>query len=163
LADLTDLTDLTEPAQPLPSLAARRAWLDTLKARQRDMLGELAQVAGIVPHSALSDDPQGQFARLAAFVDGTDLRAATDDARTWLLNRLGLYLAHYVMARHGGQLTVQDNPQQRFYLAFVVSGMDAPVPAGARLDPFTLAYDAIHALPRIPLGTLLATAEHALT
>jgi hypothetical protein len=153
---------LTHPAEPLPSLAARRAWLDTLKARQRDMLGELAQVAGIVPASALFDDPQGQFARLAGFIDRTDLQAATDDARTWLLNRLGLYLAHCVMARHGGALAVQDNPQQRFYLAFVVTGMHPPVPAGARLDPFALAYDAIHARPRLPLGTLLANAERAL-
>lgn len=153
---------MTRAAYPLPTLEARRAWLDTLRSRQRDLLGELAQVAGIAPASALHDDPQGQFARIAAFVDHTDLQAATDDARTWLLNRLGLYLAHWVVVRHGGHLAVQEDPRQRFYLAFVVTGMDAPVPAGARLDPFALAYDAIHVMPRIPLGTLLATAEHAL-
>ncbi|MGY2491947.1 hypothetical protein [Cupriavidus sp. CP313] len=152
---------MSQPTAPPPSLADRRAWLQTLLSRQHDMLGELAQVAGIAPEQ-LADDPLGQFARLAAFVDAADFRAATEDARTWMLNRLGLYLARYVMARHGGRLTVQDNPQQRFYLGFVVTGMDAPVPAEARLDPFAIAYDAINAMPRIPLGTLVDTAERAL-
>lgn len=149
-------------AVPPPALEDRRAWLASLLANQTAMLGELAQVAGIAPAAGLAAEPWAHFARIAAFVDTTDFQAATEDARIWLLNRLGLYLARCFAARHGGRLTVQAEPSQRFHLHFVLTGMQPPVAADARLAPFVIAHDAINAVPRIGLAALVEAAEQAL-
>lgn len=145
------------------TLDERYTLLASLLAGEPGMLEDLARVAGIDPPERLAAEPLAQFSKVAAFIDDTDFRPATEDARTWLLNRLGLYLARWFIARHGGWLDVQANPAQRFYLHFVVTDMNAPVVPGARLDPFAIALDAIGAEPRIGLAALVATAEQALT
>lgn len=140
----------------------RVALLEWLLAGESAMLAELAQVAGVNPPERLAQEPLALFGRVAAFVDGIDPGAATEDARIWLLNRLGLYLARWFIARHGGVLAVQGDPAQRFYLHFVVGGMDPPVQPGACLDPFAIAADAVDAGPRPGLAALAAAAEAAL-
>lgn len=152
---------MSDGAAP-PTLASRHSWLATLLARREDMLGELAQIVGVTPHERLRREPAAALPQVAAFVDGTDFSTATEDARIWLVNRLGLFMASVVIARHGGSLAVQSNPRQRFYLHIVVTGMRPPVPAEARFDPFALAYDAVVGSPRMRLIELLDAAEHEL-
>jgi hypothetical protein len=152
---------MAPPDTPTP--AQRILLLEALLDNEAVMLAQLAQVAGIAPPARLQAEPQAAFGRLAAFIDGTDFTSATPAARTWLVNRLGLYLARWFIARHGGTLAVQCDPTQRFYLHFVVTRMAPPVPGDARLDPFAMAADAAGAMPRIGLAALAGAATQALT
>ncbi len=148
---------------PFPSPSRRAALLAALLAGEAVMLAELAQVVGITPPERLAREPLAVFGRVAAFVDGIDAEAASIDGRTWLLNRLGLYLARWFTARHGGALVLQCDPRRRFYLQFVLAGMEPPATPDALLAPFAIAQDALGARPRIGLAALLGAAEAALT
>ncbi len=145
-----------------PTIESRQAWLATLLAQRDAMLEELAQVAGVVPTGRLARDPDAALPALAHFVDATDFTSATEDARVWLVNRLGLFVAYWFSSRHGGTLRVQSDPHQRFYRHIVLTGMRPPAPPEARLDPFAIAFDAATARPRITLAALLTVAEREL-
>lgn len=127
------------------------------------MLRELGQVAGVVPPELAHFDPERALPAVVGFVDRTDFSTATEDALTWLVNRLGLFVTELMIARHGGTLAVQSNPDQRFYLHIVVTGLRPPAPHDARIDPFAIAYDAVAATPRDKLADLLAVAERELS
>jgi hypothetical protein len=151
------------PVRPFaPTIEDSETWLETMLARQGSMLNELAQISAVTPRDTLVSNPDAALPRIAAFLDATDLSTATEDALAWLVNRLGLFVACWFVARHGGSLKVQTDSRQRFYGHIVLTGMRPPVPADARLDPFAVAFDAVTANPRIPLGNLLTVAESEL-
>ena len=140
----------------------RHALLDTLRIDAKRMFDELAQVIGSVSSETLHDAPTAALDAVAEFCRVTDFAAASDDGRTWLRNRLGLYVTRYFLVRYGGSLDVQDDPARRFYLHFVVTGMALPIAPGAALDPFAIAHDVIEAMPKSSLADSIHAAERSL-
>ncbi len=82
----------------------RHVVLEELRMCARQMLDELAQVVGIVPPGLLHDAPSSVLDPMETFCRVTDFAAATEDGRTWMRNRLGLYIARYFLVRYGGRL-----------------------------------------------------------
>lgn len=144
-----------------PLIQRRLALLDELRGSANAMLGELAQVAGIAPPGRLRDEPAGTLAEVAAFCRRTDFAAATEDARVWMRNRLGLYVARYFVVRYGGSLELQDDPARAFYLHYVLVGMQFPIAPDARLDPFAIAHDVLGTQPKPDLAALIHQAERS--
>jgi hypothetical protein len=140
----------------------RRAWLAELGGRADEMLDELAGVIGVTPPQRLRSQPEQTLAEVAEFCRQTDFSRATQDGRTWMLNRLGLYIARFFTARFGGTLVLQDEPTRSFYLHYVLCGMRPPVLPDARLDPFAIAHDLLNAQPKPDLTDLIEVAERAL-
>jgi hypothetical protein len=148
------------PADDL--IARRRALLAELRTHASAMLAELAQVIGIDPPQRLFAEPEALLDRVADFCRSTDFRSATEDGRIWMLNRLGLFVTRLFVERHGGHLHLQDDPARPFHLHFVVVDMQAPIARDARLDPFAIANDVVHAEPKPDLRVLVDVAERAL-
>jgi hypothetical protein len=140
-------------------LSKRRTLFEWLVAESDTMLRELADVAGVAPRDRIIGDPQGALEQIRSFLQKTDFAEATEDGRTWLLNRLGLYLGRLFIQRHGGRFMLHEDPKSPFFLHFVVGEMSNAAVPGTTLDPFAIAFDAINNRPKLDLMQLISTAE----
>lgn len=143
-------------------LEERRAHLAWLHENEQGMLAELATAIGSKSPSLFVDDPDAALSEVASFVERTDFRDATDDARIWLVMRLGLYIARLLIIRHGGDLRVEDHHASRFLGRFVVTGMQPPVSPSAIIAPFEMANDVVCATVKLSLTELIEVAEEEL-
>jgi hypothetical protein len=153
---------MTTSAGPHATIERRRALLEELRNSWARTLDELAQVCEITPTKKLYEQPAAALPSLADFFRRTDLTAATEDGRIWMATRLGLYIARYFIVRYRGSLELQADASRRFYLEYVVTGMELPITPDAIVAPFAIAHDMLNQRPKPELPELIHDAERSL-
>ncbi len=90
-----------------------------------------------VPNAALVVAEPGSFLpSLDAFM--RDQQISGDD-RTWILTRLGYYIGEWLVERFGGCWFVNDVPESRSFLRYVVGRFTRLGNSNAMIDPFLIA------------------------
>ena len=83
--------------------------------------------------------------------------------RAWILTRIAYFVGEWFVQKHGGCWYLNETPDTRYFLRYVVGKFTRVPNKNAMLDPFSIAETFVDSLCPSSLATLLADVESELT
>lgn len=135
-------------------LERRRGKFDEFLSERMPVLADFADALGLENPPMIVADAERYLAAVDRFVRNQEVESESD--RIWIVTRLGYFLGEVLVQRLGGCWLVNDFPESRYFLRYVVGRFSRIANAGAMVDPF----DAASVLVSEPPGrSLLALVE----
>ncbi len=125
------MRDLTPGEQQ--TLADRRGRFDTFLAERMPVLAEFAEDLGAPEPLLIVAEPSAFISLVDAFMQD---QVVEPEHRIWILTRLGYFFGELLVERFGGCWLINEVPESRTFLRFVVGCFARIDNASAMVDPF---------------------------
>jgi hypothetical protein len=110
------------------------------------------------PHMVLIE-PEKFQAPIGAWMSSQQVTA---EDRVWILTRLGYFVGHLLNSRHGGHWFLNEAPDSRYFLRYVVGRFTRLPNPNAMVDPFHVADVYLSEPPGRSLSAILNEVEYEL-
>ena len=151
------MRELTEDEQG--ELDRRRARIDAFLAERMPVLCEFAQRLELCDPPMIVADPDRFLPSIDAYMRN---QVVTPEDRVWILTRLGYLIGEVLIQRLSGSWFLNEIPDSRYFLRYVVGRFaGAPNPA-AMVDPFQAAEVYLSQPPGRSLSAIVKEAEDEL-
>lgn len=122
-------------------------------------LADLAQALELSQPSMIVADPESYVPAIARFMEN---QVVTADDQVWIVTRLGYLIGEVLVQRLSGRWTLNEWPETRYFMRYVVGEFGALRNQGAMADPFEAAEAFVLLPPGRNLQEYLGEIERAL-
>lgn len=136
----------------------RRANFDDFLAERMPVLADFAEALGLQDPAMIVADPERYLPSVDAYM-ATQVVEPND--RVWILTRIGYFVGEIMVQRLGGCWVLNEIPDSRFFLRYVVGEFVSVPNPNAMVDPFDAAAAFVDEPPGRRLSVLLASVEAA--
>ena len=151
------MRQLTE-AETVTRTRRRQSWQEFV-SQSRPTLEEFAMLLQAEHPTQAWEHPDSLIPAAEALTRDVHFDEMGQDERRWLQAVLIYLVGQVFIRRHGGLWTLEENPDSKFFLRYVVGFMKGGVRPGATVDPSFLVEVYLNSPPGRSLTTLLAEAE----
>lgn len=137
----------------------RRAGMDAFLAGRMPVLSEFAQRLELRDPPLIGADPERYLPSIDAYMK--DQVVGPED-RVWILTRLGYLIGEILVQRLSGSWFLNDIPDSRYFLRYVVGRFAALPNPAAMLDPFQVADAYLSQPPGRSLSAIVKQVEEEL-
>lgn len=138
------------------TLERRRARLEPFLAARMPTLADFAEALGLESPPLIVAEPTRYLPAVDAFMRDQVVELAD---REWILTRLGFFIGEVLVQRLGGCWLLNEQPDTRFFLRYVVGSFPRARHPSAMVDPFHVADTYLATGPGRSLTQLLAEVE----
>ncbi len=118
-------------------LAERRAGFDEFYEEMMPVLTEFAEDLKLPEPAMIVAQPDHYLTAIAEFVRPPSIEKEED--RIWITTRLGYFIGEVLIQRLGGSWFLNEQPESRYFLRYVVGEFDDGTRPNAMVDPFEAA------------------------
>jgi hypothetical protein len=137
----------------------RRAQLSPFLAQKGPVLADFAERLELADPSAIVTDPMRCLPAIAAFMRDQEISA---NDRVWIHTRLGYFIGDLLAQRFGGRWFLNEIPDSRYFLHYVVGEFAGVKNPNAMVAPFEVADDLLRQPPGRDLAALVGEVEREL-
>lgn len=146
-------------AQERDELRTRRERFDTFLAERMPVLADFAESLELANPTRIVADPDRYLPSVGEFMRHQDVGA---DDRVWIITRLGYLIGEVLVQRLGGCWFINEIPDSRYFLRYVVGRFTRIGNHNAMVDPFEIASAFVDQPPSRELLVLVLEVERAL-
>ncbi|HWA26172.1 MAG TPA: hypothetical protein VG734_10955 [Lacunisphaera sp.] len=139
-------------------LSDRKQQFEPFLEEMLPVLADFADRIGIENSHLIAADPDVFLPPIAEFM--REQMVAPND-RSWIVTRLGYFIGEVLNKRLGGCWFINEWPETRYFLHYVVGQFDDGSRPNAMVDPFEIANAFVAAPPGRDLSKLIAEVESA--
>jgi len=148
------MRELTEHERRL--LGERRERFESFLEEMFPVLGDFAESLGLVNPHTIAEDPDAFVPPIGQFMCDQVIEA---DDRSWIVTRLGYFFGEVLNRRLGGCWLLNEWPDTRYFLRYVVGQFGDGTRANAMVDPFEVAGAFVAQPPGRDLAKLIGEVE----
>ena len=100
------------------------------------MLVDFANRLGLAEPGSITTDPDRHLKPIGDFMQNQTI---TEEDRVWIHTRLGYFIGEVLVHRFDGQWSLNEMPDSRYFLHYVVGSFGARRNAAAMVAPFEVA------------------------
>ena len=141
------------------TLEERRANFDQFVNERMDVLNDFAERLGLNEPWRIVQNPDLFLPAIHVFMCRQIVRP---DARVWILVRLGYLIGEILVGRLGGYWLLNENPETRTFLRYVVGGFSRIKNSNAVVDALAVAAEFVDQPAERHLTPLIAEVESEL-
>lgn len=139
-------------------ISERRSRFDAFFEDMMPILSEFAEDLGLANPQMIVADPGGYVEPISHFMRD---QVVSEDDRVWIITRLGYFIGEVLIKRLGGCWFLNEWPETRYFLRYVVGQFDEGTRTNAMVDPFEAATGFIAQPPGRNLGQFINEIEAA--
>lgn len=117
-------------------LEKRRVSFRAFSAERAPVLSDFAERLELPTPARISTEPTLFLNRVDAFMREQEI---DEDDRLWILTRMGYYIGELLIEKLGGGWFVNEDPDSRYFLHYVVGRFPGASNQGAMVAPFEVA------------------------
>lgn len=114
----------------------RRAAFDEFLAARMPVLADFADRLGLQQPAMIVADPSAFLPAISTYLTQ---QAVSPEDRLWILERLGYYFGELLVQQFAGRWLIDEVPDSRYFLRYVVGGFRRLRNPAAMIDPFEVA------------------------
>lgn len=128
---------MREPTeQEMADLGRRRAQFDSFLEERMPVLTDFVERLDL-PNAPMVLVEADTF--LPAISQYMESQQVGGEDRTWILTRIGYFIGEWLVQRHGGCWYLNETPDTRYFLRYVVGRFTGISNHNAMIDPFSIA------------------------
>lgn len=152
------MRNLTESEKTVRDERAKR--FEAFLEERMSMMADFADRLGLENPPMIVADPASYLGPIAGFMENQEI---DPEDRAWIGARIGCFVGELLIQRFGGYWFLNEIPDSKFFLRYVVGGFNSPIPPAMMVDPFEVASAYLEQPPGRSLTKLLATVERELS
>lgn len=121
------------------------------------VLSDFADRLGLPNPETITANPEAFLEPIEAFMKDQQI---TDENRIWIVARLAYFIGQTLIQRLGGEWKLNEHPDSRFFLRYVVGQIPGVANPNATVDPFMVANTFLAEPPGRSLTRIISEAEH---
>ncbi len=122
-------------------------------------LVEFAQTLGLAQPEAITTQPAAFLAALSAFFQHEDFSDLAAEERNWLHAMLTYYVGQYLIQRYGTLWQLDENPDSKFFLRYVITYFKGGYNPNLKVDPASIVEEYLNQPPERDLAALIGEVE----
>jgi hypothetical protein len=146
-------------ATELETLEKRRLGFDPFVQEIAPVLCEFAHLLRLPNPETITKDPD---AFLEAIDDFMRNQVISDENRVWAMARIAYFIGQLSIQRLGGEWMLNEHPNSRFFLQYVIGRMPGVRNPNAMIAPFVIASEYLAQPPARNLTRIISEAEKEL-
>lgn len=149
-----DMRELTVDERQ--TLEKRRQGFDAFVLEIAPVLSDFADRLGLQKPDTIAANPEAFLEPLDDFMRN---QVITDENRIWIAARLAYFIGQIIIQRLGGEWLLNEHPNSRFFLQYVVGRIPGVRNPNATVDPFAVAATFLAERPGRSLTRIISEAE----